>query len=170
MNVVFAIIIIAFLTTAIFLYYVNFELERKINFKVNRNIQETFSYMSNPENNKYWLSGVTKIKKNTRGEIKIGTVFEFQRKVAGRIVEGTIKIIKFDANKQYGYKSITGNYSFRLNYTFEKADVNETHVLFNAFWRPTRLIDKLMGGLVFDKVKRQFEVDFIKLKAVLDKS
>lgn len=68
--------------------------------KVNRNIQETFNYMSNPENNKYWLSGVTKIKKNTPGKIKVGTVFEFQRKVAGRIVEGTIKII----NRRRGFK------------------------------------------------------------------
>jgi carbon monoxide dehydrogenase subunit G len=162
------VIIALFLLTAIFLYCVNFELERKINFKVNRNIQEIFSYMSNPDNNKDWLSGVIKIKKNTPGEINIGTVFEFQRKVAGRIVEGTIKIIKFDANKQYCYKSITGNYSFKFNYTFEKADANETHVIFNAFWKPTRFFDKLMGSLVFDKVKRQFEVDFIKLKEVLE--
>lgn len=169
MNIVLVIITI-FLIIAIYLYYANFELEREINFKVNRNIQETFNYMSNPENNKYWLSGVTKIKKNTPGKIKVGTVFEFQRKVTGRIVEGTIKIINFDADKQYGYQSIASNYLFRLNYTFEKADDNETHVILNIFWKPTQFVDKLIGSLVLNKVSSQFEVDFIKLKAVLNKA
>lgn len=169
MNVVLIIVTI-FLIAAVFLYYANFELKRRINFNVNRNIQETFSYMSNPENNKEWLSGVTKIKKKTLGEIKIGTVFEFQRKVAGRIVEGTIKIINFEADKQFSYQSITSNYQFRLNYTFEKADANETHVMLNVFWKPTRLIDKLIGRLVFNKVKSQFDTDFIILKEVLEQS
>jgi hypothetical protein len=48
--------------------------------------------------------------------------------------------------------------------------INRFEEVFNAFWKPTRLIDKLMGSLVIDKVKSQFEVDFKKLKEVLEKT
>ncbi len=149
-------------------HWKNMKLTKSIHFEIGKDRESVFDYVSNTENNKHWLSGVTHVKKETQGPVDIGTEFTFKRNLAGEELEGIVKVVSFDRPTKYAYKSHSANFLFTLSYRFQRIDDHRTAVDFEVLWELKGLYFKLLGWVYLIVIKGNFEKDFENLKKVLE--
>ncbi|HJS20483.1 MAG TPA: SRPBCC family protein [Anaerolineales bacterium] len=84
-----------------------------------RPLTQVFAFVTTPENDFHWQYGTIMSDKISRGEMGVGTLFRVVGHLMGRRVESVYEVTEFEANKRYGFKSLSGLMDLHTLYTFE---------------------------------------------------
>ena len=133
---------------------------------INRPIEEVFEYVTNPENNTEWLSGVLNARSESRGPVAVGARSTQERQFLGQRIKTTFEVVEFVHNKKLVYKTHSGPLKFEGEITFESIEGGtEVGIVAEA---ETRGFFKKAEKIASGSAQRQMETDFATLKAILE--
>lgn len=114
---------------------------------IRKPVHEIFNFILNGENNKIWRPSVIAVKKETAGDIGVGTKFSQTMKGPfGKSISGDYEISSSETDKKISFKVISGPARPSGNYVFEN-DGDETQVTFSLSYKPSGLA-KLMDPMI----------------------
>ena len=140
-------------------------IQHEVTIHLNRPVQQVFAFLADSKNLRTWQSNLIENEQLTEGPLRAGTRFREVRRTGPRLSEIQAEITDFESNKGFATKTITKpqvtvSYSLdgenggtRLNYKF----VMQTSGLM-------RLLEPLIAG----SIKKDTELDFQKLKRILE--
>ena len=137
-----------------------------INMLIARPIWEVFDYITNPENNAQWQYGLFESVQISDGEMWIGTVFSSFGHFMGRRIQSDFEVTEFEANKSYGFETISGPIQLQTSYGFETLD-HGTNVMISSLINPGGFF-KLLDPIVARVAKKQFLENLTTLKEILE--
>ena len=82
-------------------------------------IKQVFDFVSAPENDFEWQYGTLETAMLGENNGKAGSFFRSIGHMMGRRILGTFEVIEYEANKRYGFKSLSGPIHSQTFYTFE---------------------------------------------------
>ena len=133
---------------------------------INRPIGEVFAYMADPANNSQWQSGLVESRATSEGPVAVGARGMEVRQFLGRRIESTYEITQYEADKNLGFKVISGPIPMEGGYTFESIE-GGTRVAFEIQGEVGGFF-RLGEPIVSRMVRRQVEADFNNLKDLLE--
>ncbi len=133
---------------------------------INRPIEEIFEYMSNPENDSQWQSGVLESEQTSKGPMGVGATSREVRKFMGRQIESTLEITEWKPNQIIKQKSTSGPMALDISVAFESVEGGTKVTLGGE--GDTGGIFKLADPLVARLAKRQLEADVANLKDMME--
>lgn len=131
-----------------------------------RPIHQVFEFISTTENDFQWQYGTLESARVSAGAPGVGAFFRSIGHVMGRRLVGTFEITAFEANRSYGYKSLTGPLESETLYTFEMGG-GSTRINVQT---QVRVADSLqVHERIFEKqLKRQLKENLVLLKGLLE--
>ncbi len=133
---------------------------------VYRPIQQVFEFISTTENDFQWQYGTLESARVSPGSIGVGGFFRSIGHVMGRRLLGTFEITEYEANKRYGFKSLSGPLASRTLYTFESANGSTT---INISTQVSTLDSSEFHEKIFEKqLKKQLKENLLLLKGLLE--
>ena len=66
---------------------------------INRPIEEVFAFLTNPENDLVWRSGVLESEQTSDGPMGVGTTARSVEQFLGRRIESTVEFTAYEPNK-----------------------------------------------------------------------
>lgn len=134
--------------------------------KIYRPISRVFEFISNAENDFQWQYGTLESAQVSAGSVGVGAFFQSVGHIQGHRFLGTFEITEYEANKSYGFKSLSGPVQSQTLYTFEAAP-GSTRVSISTQVRAT---DAFEGQeKMFEKqLKKQLKENLDLLKGVLE--
>ncbi len=132
------------------------------NVVINRSKDVVLNYVSNYENEPYWVIEVRETKKTSEGPIGLGTRFSDEVRFLGQRLLITYEITEYEPDKMVVIKTISGPILFEAAEIFE--DVNGG-TRFNAVVRayPSGFL-KLIEPLTSYRIKKQWDSNLANLK------
>jgi hypothetical protein len=133
-----------------------------------RPLTQVFAFVTTPENDFHWQYGTLVSAKISGGEMGVGTLFRVIGHLMGRRVESTYEVTEFEANKRYGFKSLSGLMDLCTLYTFEvmKGSTRISHSTQISLGEPL----KSTPTTAEKSVKKEFRENLALLKDVLEAS
>jgi hypothetical protein len=133
---------------------------------VYRPIQQVFDFISTTENDFQWQYGTLESARVSPGAIGVGAFFRSIGHVMGRRLLGTFEITDYEANKRYGFKSLSGPLASRTLYTFEAAH-GSTRI--NISTQVSTSDSPEFRERIFEKqLRKQLKEDLLLLKGLLE--
>lgn len=135
---------------------------------IRRPVQQVFDFVSTPENDFQWRYGTLATVRLPKGSDVMRTFFRSMGHLMGRRNLGTFEITEFEANKKYGFKSLSGPVHSQTSYTLEnvsgrtKIDISIQASAPDFFQITEKLLWKTM--------KKQLEEDVARLKTILEEN
>jgi uncharacterized protein YndB with AHSA1/START domain len=131
-----------------------------------RPVSDVFVFVSTPENNSQWQYGSMESSQISEGSVAVGTKFSSFGHFMGRRIQTTFEVTELEANKTYGFKTISGPIQLQTSYKFESVSHGTnltilTRVSPGGFFK---LVDPIVGMVA----KKQFEENVSKLKELLE--
>ena len=133
---------------------------------INRPIEDVFAYVSNPENESLWQSGVVESSLTSQGPMGVGSTAREVRRFLGRRIETTYELTEYEPNKKLSFKTTSGPISGQGGYSFESVE-GDTRVTF-LFEAQLGGFFKLAEPIVNRMARRQMEADSGNLKDLLE--
>ena len=133
---------------------------------INRPVEEVFSFVTNPENNSQWVSGLIEVKLTSPGPMGVGSTGTDVRQFLGRRIESTWEVTAHEVNRKSAFKVSSGPLPMEGTWTFEPVE-GGTNVTFKVEGDPGGFF-KLAEPLVGRIAKRQIENDHNNLKDLLE--
>jgi hypothetical protein len=131
-----------------------------------RPIKHVFDFISAVENDFQWQYGTLESAQVSVGAIGVGAFFRSIGHLMGRRLEGTFEITEYEANKKYGFKSLSGPLHLQTLYTFEIADgstkINVATQASVADFFETH------EGVLEKQLKKQLKENLAMLKGILE--
>ena len=131
-----------------------------------RPIAQVFDFISSSANDFEWQYGTLASGQVSEGASRVGVSFQTVGHLMGRRVHGTFEITEYEANRRYGFKSVSGPLHLHTLYTLDMAD-GSTRIDIatqaspaNVLHAPERLMQKYM--------QRQLREDLDLLKSILE--
>lgn len=87
-----------------------------------RPVKQVFDFVSTPENDFQWQYGILETTRLSEGMSNIGTFFRSIGHLMGQRILSTFEVTEYEANKRYGFKSLSGPLQMLASYTFEIAN------------------------------------------------
>ena len=139
-----------------------------LNIDIYRPLTQVFAFVTTPENDFHWQYGTLMSAKISGGEMGVGTLIRVIGHSMGRRVESTYEVTEFDANKSYGFKSLSGLMDLCTLYTFEiiKGSTRISHSTQISLGEPL----KSNPTTVEKSVKKEYRENLALLKDVLEAS
>ena len=137
-----------------------------LNTLILRPVWEVFDFIARPENNTQWQYGSLESVLITEGRIRIGSVFSSLGHFMGRRIQSTFQITEFEANKHYGFQTISGPVQLKTSYKFETVE-RGTNVVVATEVNPGGFF-KLVDPIVARATRKQFKENLTKLKDILE--
>jgi hypothetical protein len=81
-------------------------------------LSQVFAFITIPENDFQWQYGTLVSERVTSGEVGEGTLFRSVGHFLGRRMERVFQVTRFEQNKLYAYKSLSGPLSSQTLYRF----------------------------------------------------
>jgi len=131
-----------------------------------RPVWEVFNFVTNPKNNYRWQYGSLVSAQISEGEIKVGTEFGSFGHFMGRRIQSNFEVTDFEANKSYGFETVSGPIQLQTSYSFESV-TNGTNVMVSSLINPGGFF-KLVDPIVSRVAKKQFKENLAKLKELLE--
>jgi uncharacterized membrane protein len=133
---------------------------------INRPVEEVFHFATDIEKLPQWMTDLIEAKQTSQGPLGIGTTVSAVANPLGRRIESTQEVTKYDPNKIFEIKSISGNPESTDTYSFESVSgatkiTRQTEVEVGGFFR-------LAEPLVLRMLNRQFDTNFSNLKDILE--
>jgi uncharacterized membrane protein len=133
---------------------------------INRPVEEIFEYISNPENDSQWQSGVLESNEISKGPMGVGTTTREVRKFLGREMESTFEVTEYEPNQIIKQKSTSGPMALDISMAFASVE-GGTKVTLGGEGDSGGFF-KLADPLVSRMAKRQLEADVANLKDLLE--
>ena len=129
-------------------------------------IQQVFDYVSTPENDVQWQYGTLATARLHKGVGKIGTFFRSIGHLMGHRIQSTFEVIEYEANSEYGFKSLSGPLHSQTSYTFKAAD-GGTRITVST---RAHVVDffHMNEHLLGSKIKKQLKENLTLLKNLLE--
>src|SRR5512138_342911 len=131
-----------------------------------RPIKQVFNFMSAPENDFQWRCEILASTRLSEGASTIGTLFRSIGHLMGRRVESTFEVTEYEANRKYGFKSLSGPLQSQTSYTFEIAS-GSTKITVSTQANVVNFF-QVGEGLLEKKMKKQLKDNLVMLKNVLE--
>ena len=131
-----------------------------------RPIREVFDFVTAPENNFRWQYGSLESVQISDESMRVGTVFSSFGHFMGRRIQSTFEVTEFEANKCYGFETISGPIQLQTSYSFETVD-HGTTVIVSSLINPGGFF-KLIDPIVARAARNQYKENLAKLKEVLE--
>jgi len=75
---------------------------------INRSCEEVFAFVSNPENETQWQSGLIEAKQTSDGPMGVASTGRDVRRIMGKKTVAAWRITKFEPNRQFAFAVISG--------------------------------------------------------------
>jgi len=137
-----------------------------INMLIVRPVWEVFDFITNPGNNAQWQYGSLESVQISEGGMWVGTVFSSFGHFMGRRIQSNFEVTEFEANKSYGFETISGPIQMQTSYTFETLD-HGTNVMISSLINPGGFF-KLLDPIVARVARKQFLENLTTLKELLE--
>ena len=131
-----------------------------------RPVSDVFVFVSTPENNSKWQYGSMESSQISEGSVRVGTKFSSFGHFMGRRIQATFEVTELEANKTYGFKTVSGPIQLQTSYKFESVN-RSTNVTILTRVSPGGFF-KLMDPIVARAARKQFKENFSKLKTLLE--
>ena len=139
-----------------------------LDIDIYRSLRDVFSFVVKPENDFHWQYGTLMSTQISKGEMKVGALFQAVGHFMGRRMEVMYEVMEFEPNKKYGFKSKSGSMQSYTLYTF---DVVKHSTRMHAFvqidpgnpWKPS-------DTATARTVKKQYRENLALLKGILETS
>ena len=100
------------------------------------------------------------------GGTQVGTLFSSLGHFMGRRIQSTFEVTKFESNKNYDFKTISGPVQLQTSYKFESVN-RGTNVIISTLVNPGGILQT--GGSHRDKSgQKRFKENLAKLKEILE--
>ncbi|MDX1614605.1 MAG: SRPBCC family protein [Candidatus Promineifilaceae bacterium] len=137
------------------------------NTVINRSVRDVFAYVSDVENEPEWIGEVMEVKKTSVGPIGVGSTYDNYVHFLGRRIVDPHEVVRFEPNRQFSFKSHSGQITFEGTYHFEPAGDKATRLRFVATGQ-TGTLFKLAEPIVNRMINRQWEANVANLKELLE--
>ncbi len=97
-------------------------IDLRASVSIYRPIQKVFEFLSTTENDFQWQYGTLESARISSDAVGVGVFFRSIGHVMGRRLLATFEITEYEANKRYGFKSLSGPLSSRTLYTLDAAN------------------------------------------------
>jgi len=104
--------------------------------------------------------------KTSAGDMQVGTVFSSFGHFMGRRIQSNFEVTEFEANKSYGFETISGPIQLQTSYGFEALSLG-TNVIVSSLINPGGLFN-LVDSVVARVTKKQFRENLTMLKELLE--
>lgn len=136
--------------------------------QINIPVEKVFAYVTDFRKSAEWQNGVIESTQTPDGPAQLGTKFKTTRTLLGQRLEATGEVTEFVPNKKFAFKSTSGPIQFSLVQTFETV-AGGTKLIVQVEMEAGGFF-KLAEGVLGGNLKKEFESQAAKLKAVLEAS
>jgi carbon monoxide dehydrogenase subunit G len=133
---------------------------------IDRPVEEVFAFMSNPENDEQWASGISDVAKTSEGPPTIGTTYRGVIRFLGQRLEWTSEVTKYQPSEAVVFSVSGGPLQLEETVSFEPVDEGtKVDVVYEGdpgglFELGSRVVVRMWQG--------QMEGDLAKLKGILE--
>ncbi len=130
--------------------------------------EELFRYMADPETYPLWQAGFLEAEVTSTGPLASGSIYKAVHEIAGRRIEVVNEVTSYVRNKEFSFKSISGNLETTGDIVLQPVEGGtQVKLVFNArFGSFFRLAEPLVSRFI----KRQQQEDLENLKRLLEVS
>lgn len=131
-----------------------------------RPVTQVFDFISSSANDFEWQYGTLASGQVSDGASRVGASFRTIGHLMGRRVQGTFEITEYEANRRYGFKSVSGPLHLHTLYTLDmtdggtRIDIATQASPAKVLHVPERLMEKYM--------QKQLKEDLTLLKSILE--
>jgi uncharacterized protein YndB with AHSA1/START domain len=129
-------------------------------------IEKVFNYVADFRKYSDWQEGIIESSQTPDGPTGPGTKFKTARTLFGRKLEAGGEVTQFEPNSKFAFTTTSGPISFTLSQTFEPVD-GGTRMTVHVEAEASGFF-KLAEGMLESNMKKQFEDQTVKLKAMLE--
>ncbi|MGD8406184.1 MAG: hypothetical protein PVJ21_21180 [Anaerolineales bacterium] len=137
-----------------------------LNTLILRPVMEVFDFITAPENNSQWQYGSLISVITSAGDMQVGTVFSSFGHFMGRRIQSNFEVTEFEADKSYGFETISGPIQLQTSYSFEAIE-NGTNLMVSSMINPGGFF-KLVDPIVKSLAIKQFKENLTTLKGILE--
>ena len=137
-----------------------------LNTLIFRPIWEVFNFITTPQNNSQWQYGSLLNAKLSTEDMQVGTVISSFGHFMGRRIQSKFEVTEFEANKRFGFKTITGPIQLQTSYSLEAIE-HGTSVTVASMINPGNFF-KLVDPIVARVAKKQYKENLTRLKELLE--
>jgi len=138
----------------------------KSSTSIYRPIKRVFEFISTPENDFQWQYGTLASASISNGEAIVGASFRSVGHLMGHRTQSTYEVTEYEANKKYGFKSLSGPLQSFTTYTFNIAK-GCTQVELSMQANAINLLD-INENMLEKKIKKQIKENLAMLKNILE--
>ena len=131
-----------------------------------RPVEEVFAYVTDFRHSPEWQEGMLEVRKMTDGPLRVGTRFEFVRKLMGRKVDGAVEFVAYKPNSEARWTLIGGPMPGQASYLLESTPEG-TNVTNTVELHPSGL-SRLAGPFIAASIRRQMSAAQRTLKELLE--
>ena len=141
-------------------------IQHEITIYLNCPVDKVFVFLDDPKNLRAWQSNLVENEQLTEGPVRVGTHFREVRRTGPRQSEIEAEVTVYDkVNKRFGTKTITKP-QVMVNYDLE-SEAGGTRLNYK-FVMLTSGIMRLLEPLIAGSIKKDTDLDFQKLKRILE--
>ena len=133
---------------------------------INRPVEEVFAFVTTPENDPQWRSGMLESKQTSEGPKGVGTTEQGVVQLLGRRIEWTAEATEYEPNKKVKDKVAAGPMSAEQSQTFEPVEGGTRFTL--VLEGETGGFFRLAEPIVIRILQRDLEADVANLKDILE--
>ncbi len=139
--------------------------------RINKPVEEVFSFITNVENNDRWVEGASETKLIADEAVNIGSIFEGNYYYSGKTHKIGYEVVNFSFPDQFGVKSTHGPFPFEnwldLKNVEGQTEITNTIDAGSDHWM-TSIIFILLRPLIKHQMNKQMKRELDNLKAILE--
>ncbi len=134
--------------------------------EIQRPAEETFAFISRPENNPRWQQGMVEARVTSSGSWGVGSTYEQVARFLGRRIESSFEIVAFEPGRLIKGTTTAGSFPITFTRIVEPtgAGCRVTAIVEGDASGFFRLFQSLLDGMV----RRSVEGDYRRLKQLLE--
>ena len=133
---------------------------------INRPVEEVFAFVTNPENDPQWLSGMLESEQTSEGPKGVGTTEQGVAQIVGQRIEWTAEVTEYEPNKKVKHKVTAGPISAEQSQIFEPVEGGTRFTL--VLEGETGGFFRLAEPIVIRILQRDLEANVANLKDILE--
>lgn len=132
---------------------------------IHKPVKLVFNFISKPENDGHWQTGILETKQTSQGPMGPGSTFQSTSQDRGRPIENNFEVTAFKPERKFAFKSISTQMS--TSYIF---DAVEAGTRLTATTQPPDPVGflKLARPFLARQLKRRFVGDIARMKKLLE--
>jgi hypothetical protein len=131
-----------------------------------RPVNYVFDFISSSANDFEWKYGTLASGQVSEGATRLGSFFRSIGHLMGHRMQSTFEITEYEANRKYGYKSLSGPLHSQTLCTLESAN-GHTKMRVSTHASPARLLT-VQESTLEKHMQKQLKDDLVLLKSILE--